>query len=694
MRLQNLSIRRKLILITMLTSSIALLLSSASFLIYDLISFRHLLTEDLTTQAEILGYNSAAAMAFKDEPAATATLSALRVKGDIVSAVLYSPDGKMFAQYFRNDKTLPAFLPSRSQQRGYRFEGRYLEVWHDVSLNGEHLGTLFLQSDMRQWSTRAKRYASICLGFVLISGFFAFLVSSKLQKVISGPIMHLEDTMRMVSANKNYEVRAVKSYSDEIGSLIDGFNTMLSDIQQRDTALRGANDELQTRTQELEQEISHRKQAQEELLKAKYVAEEASRAKSTFLANMSHELRTPLNAIIGYSEMLEEEARDAATMENVQDLQKIKSAGKHLLALINDVLDLSKIEAGKMSLHLETFDVCGMIEEIVATLQPAIEKNNNTLRVHLADEVGMMRADITKVRQILFNLLSNAGKFTDHGNISVDVNQSTEKGQDWLRFRVTDTGIGISAKQKNNLFQEFAQADTSIARKYGGTGLGLAITHRFVQLMKGRVEVESQPGEGSSFTVYLPAQVTADAVGPILADGNNSPAHGIAEIKTDRDTILVIDDDAAVRELMSRFLMKLGFNVLTVANGEDGVRLAKQVHPVLITLDVVMPDCDGWSILSKLKSDPELSKVPVIMVTIVDNEAKGLDLGASNYLIKPVDRERLAVLIEKHRIVRFTTATGGDPLAISSLVQDRKRGEVDAEVSERGSHVENFISRR
>ncbi len=375
MSLQDLSIRRKLILITMLTSSVALLLSSASFLIYDLISFRQLLTQDLTTQAEIIGYNSAAAMAFKDEPAATATLSALTVKGDIVAAVLYSPDRKMFAHYFRNDKTLPAFLPSRSQEQGYRFEGRYLEVWHDVALNGEHLGTLFLQSDMRQWSTRAKRYATICFVFVLISGFLAYLVSSKLQKVISGPIVHLEDTMRMVSANKNYEVRAVKSYSDEIGSLIDGFNTMLSDIQHRDTALRGANDELQTRTRELEEEISHRKQAQEELLKAKYVAEEASRAKSTFLANMSHELRTPLNAIIGYSEMLEEEAQDSGTEATVQDLQKIKSAGRHLLALINDVLDLSKIEAGKMSLHLETFDVSGMIEEIVTTLEPAIEKN-------------------------------------------------------------------------------------------------------------------------------------------------------------------------------------------------------------------------------------------------------------------------------------------------------------------------------
>ena len=693
MSLQNLSIRRKLILMTMLTSSMALLLSSASFLIYDLVSFRHLLTQDLTTQAEIIGYNSAAAMAFKDEPAATATLSALTVKGDIVAAVLYSPDGRMFAEYFRNAKTLPVFVPSRPQEKGYRFEGRYLEVWHDVTLNGERLGTLFLQSDMRQWSTRAKRYASICFVFVLISGFFAFLVSSKLQKVISGPIMHLEDTMRTVSANKNYEVRAVKSYADEIGSLIDGFNTMLSDIQQRDTALRGANDELKTRTQELEEEISHRKQAQEDLLKAKHVAEEASRAKSTFLANMSHELRTPLNAIIGYSEMLEEEAQDSATGETVQDLQKIKSAGKHLLALINDVLDLSKIEAGKMSLHLETFEVSGMIEEIVTTLRPAIGKNSNTLRVRLADEVGMMRADITKVRQILFNLLSNACKFTDHGTISVDVDQSTEEGRDWLRFRVTDTGIGISAKQKENLFQEFAQADTSIARKYGGTGLGLAITHRFVQLMKGRIGVESQLGGGSTFTVHVPAHATLETVGPMQTEGTSDGFDAMSEIKIDRDTILVIDDDFAVRELMSRFLGKLGFNVLTVATGEEGLRLAKQVRPVLITLDVVMPTCDGWSVLSKLKADSELSKIPVIMVTIVDNEARGFALGASNYLIKPVDRERLALLIEKHRITRVASIAGANAVPTSRQARDPKHREGDVEVAER-FNGENLSSRR
>jgi len=681
MNLQNLSIKGKLMLITMLTSSAALVLSSASFLIYDLISFRHLLTLDLMTQAQIIGYNSAAAMAFRDEAAATATLSALTAKEDIVAAVLYSPDGTIFAHYFPNGSAHPSTLPGRSQENGYRFEGGYLEVFRDVTLNGERVGTLFLQSDQRQWSVRARRYSAIVGIFVLVSGLFALLVSSQLQRLISRPILHLENAMRMVSTNKNYEVRATRFYSDEIGRLIDGFNTMLSEIQHRDTALQRANDELKTRTRELEGEIIHRKQTQEELLKAKHAAEDASRAKSAFLANMSHELRTPLNAIIGYSEMLEEETRDSGKLENQQDLRKIQSAGKHLLSLINDVLDLSKIEAGKMGLHLETFDVSLMVEEMVTTLQPAIAKNANNVQVRMADDIGMMRADATKVRQILFNLMSNACKFTDHGTISLDVSQSAMEGQEWIRFRVKDTGIGISAKQQEKLFQEFSQADATISRKYGGTGLGLAISHRFVQMMKGRIGVESQAGQGSTFTVYLPAQVTLDVAETAQIEGAGGTAAGSAQHKPEVDTVLVIDDDPAVRDLMSRFLTKSGFRAVAAADGEEGLRLAREVNPLVITLDVIMPEYDGWDVLRKLKSDPRLAQIPVIMVTVVDNQAMGLDLGASNYLIKPVDRDRLAVLIEKHRLARNLSSSEGKTASRPANKQERHL--VEAEVSRR-----------
>ena len=664
MNLKDLSIKRKLMLITMLTSGVAVVLSSAGFLIYDLISFRNSLSQDLMTQADIIGYNSAAAMAFKDEASATVTLSALQAKQDIVSAVLYTRDGKIFANYSHANAPPPP-LPAPPQERGYRFQASYLEVFRDVALKGEPLGTLFLQSDMRQWNLRAKRYASIFLSFVLISGFFALLVSSKLQKLISGPILHLEDTMRMVSATKSYEVRATKFYGDEIGRLIDGFNTMLSEIQHRDMALHHANDELKTRTMELEGEIVHRKEMQQELLNAKHAAEDANRAKSAFLANMSHELRTPLNAIIGYSEMLEEETHELGKLENVKDLQKIQGAGKHLLSLINDVLDLSKIEAGRMGLHLETFDISQMINEMVTTLHPAISKNSNAIQVHVAEELGVMRADITKVRQILFNLLSNACKFTEHGTISVGVDRSMDEGQDWIRFRVTDTGIGITPKQKTNLFQEFTQADVSIARKYGGTGLGLAISYRYVRLMKGRISVESEPGQGSVFTVYLPAKVTTEIAEGTQTEKTNDPPAIPLETKSNLDTILVIDDDSTVRDLMSRFLTRLGFHVVAAASGEEGLRLAKQVKPLVVTLDVIMPDCDGWAVLNQLKADPELAEIPVIMVTVVDNESMGFELGASNYMIKPVDRDRLAVLIEKHRVARSSLFTDGEAFPAS-----------------------------
>src|SRR5207245_3408077 len=244
------------------------------------------------------------------------------------------------------------------------------------------------------------------------------------------------------------------------------------------------------------------------------------------------------------------------------DLRKIQSAGKHLLSLINDVLDLSKIEAGKMGLHLETFDVALMVEEMVTTLQPAIAKNTNNVRVRLPDDVSMMRADATKVRQILFNLMSNACKFTDHGTISLDVSQSAMEGQEWIRFRVKDTGIGISAKQQGKLFQEFSQADATISRKYGGTGLGLAISHRFVQMMKGRIGVESQPGQGSTFTVYLPAQVTLDTAEAAQSEGAGAAAAGSSQHKPEIDKIIVIDDNPAVRVLMLRFMTKFGFGVI------------------------------------------------------------------------------------------------------------------------------------
>jgi signal transduction histidine kinase/CheY-like chemotaxis protein len=372
----------------------------------------------------------------------------------------------------------------------------------------------------------------------------------------------------------------------------------------------------------------------------------ASRHKSQFLANMSHELRTPMNAIIGVTEMLLEDAQALGQEDQIEPHERILRAGKHLLALINDILDLSKIEAGKMELHLESFAISPLVEDVGMTIRPLAAKNGNRVVVECPVDLGTMRADSTRVRQALLNLASNAGKFTERGLVTVAVARRRDDGRDWITFAVSDTGIGMTAEQLARLFEEFTQADASTTRKYGGTGLGLAISRRFCRMMGGDITVESTPGQGSTFTIRLPAEVEATEDGearrtsrPVSDTPRAAPAARASR------TVLVIDDDPTVRELMERFLVKEGFSVVTAANGVEGLRRAREVRPAAITLDVMMPDLDGWTVLAALKGDPELADIPVIFVTILDEKTKGYSLGATDYLVKPVDRERLAQVL-------------------------------------------------
>ena len=389
------------------------------------------------------------------------------------------------------------------------------------------------------------------------------------------------------------------------------------------------------------QQLEEIKLKSEALQIAQVAAEAASKAKSQFLANMSHELRTPLNAIIGYSEMLQEEADDLGTPEIKPDLQKIHGAGKHLLGLINDILDLSKIEAGKMTLYLETFEVQTLLNEVAATVQPMINKNGNQLTLEVAPEIGSMRADVTKVRQALFNLLSNASKFTDKGSITL---RARRQGAN-LVFDVIDSGIGMTAEQVGRLFQAFAQADASTSKKYGGTGLGLALSRKFCQLMGGDLTVTSEYGKGSTFTATIPALV-------IEVAEESTPAASATPAGTlstgSGPLVLVIDDDATVQDLLRRSLNRDGFRVETASDGATGLARARELRPAIITLDVMMPGMDGWEVLAALKEDPETADIPVIVVSIVDERGLGFSLGAADYLTKPLNFSRLSSVVNRH----------------------------------------------
>ncbi len=519
---------------------------------------------------------------------------------------------------------------------------------------------------------RGRQYLGLTMGiFIGIFAAVILLINWLLKRTVINPIRQLTAISHRVSTEtvtsetlgefQSPSFSRLTQRADEPGQLTRAFQEMTRKVAARTQSLTRAVDQ---RTAQLAESIL-------EAQRAKAEAEEANQSKSHFLANMSHELRTPLNAIIGYSEMLKEEMEDLGTANLIRDVQKIHGAGIHLLGLINGILDLSKIEAGKMDLCLETFEIAPIIEEVATTLEPIIAKNKNTLVVNCPADIGSMHADITKIRQSLFNLLSNASKFTENGTITLSVErgsrENTSLPTSYITFKVADTGIGLTPEQQAKLFQAFSQADASTTRKYGGTGLGLAITQKFCQLMGGDISVESEIGKGTTFTIWLPEQVQERSQQPQEKDkgtqepddtGKFSPSFPLAPLSPDgklsssspkAGTILVIDDDPSVHDLMQRFLSKEGFHVVTASSGSEGLRFAKEHSPDVIILDVMMPNMNGWSVLSALKADSVLASIPVVVVSIVDDKNQGYALGASDYLVKPINYDRLTTVLQKYQ---------------------------------------------
>jgi signal transduction histidine kinase/CheY-like chemotaxis protein len=445
---------------------------------------------------------------------------------------------------------------------------------------------------------------------ILVGIIFAILMARGLTAGMKN-LLHVTDKVRQGER----QVRADETRYDEVGRLGVAFNEMVIAIDKSDR----------------------------ELTIAKEAAEDSSRAKSQFIANMSHELRTPLNAIIGYSEMLKDELNELETEDISSDLAKINAAGRHLLGLINDVLDLSKIESGKMEIYNETFDIQKVLKEVVVTIKILLEQRNNQFKFECEANIGLMYSDVTKIRQVLFNLLSNASKFTENGTISLQVKKQWIKEVEWVSFAITDTGIGISREQQKKLFKAFSQVDASTTRKYGGTGLGLLITKRFTEMLGGKVSIESELGKGTTFVVQFPTKMASRQIIPELEQA-------LPVLKDKQPTILIIDDDENVRDLLSRHIKQLGYQVVTAQSGLEGLQLAHQIKPQLITLDVMMPQMDGWAVLAELKDDSRVKHIPVIMLSMIENHELGYSLGAAEYLLKPVDQHQIAQVLNKYSL--------------------------------------------
>ncbi len=475
-----------------------------------------------------------------------------------------------------------------------------------------------------------KRNRMVIAIFVTLLVFGVFLTWA-VRTIVHMPLQQLVSATRQISAGDR-DVRLNMQRQDEFGHLSRFFNLMLDKLMEQQNALKEAVDRANT----------------------------ASKAKSAFLANMSHELRTPLNAIIGYSEMLQEDASSMGATRCVPDLEKIHIAGRHLLSLINNILDLSKIEAGKIEIEWSSFPVSQLVRDVATTIQPLLDKNNNTLVVCSSDELNLMESDQTRLRQVLFNLLGNATKFTENGQVKLSVTRLKQDGVESVEFVVEDSGIGIPEDKLHRLFGEFSQVDSSATRKYGGTGLGLAISRRFCQMLGGDITVQSEVGVGSLFRVVVPTQRLSPVEQHVMLNQTSDPADAkqlrlasqpSADVATERrrrvSRVLVVDDDPFVRDLVTRYLAREGFEVRSAENGEEGLELAASLRPDAITLEIRLPDIDGWTVLSRLKQDPQLARIPVVVLSMDEGAQRGMALGASHYLAKPIDGENLLKTVKR-----------------------------------------------
>ena len=640
MVLKNVSIRKKLGFLMLFATLFALFLAFASFGLYERASFRRDLAQQLSTLADTLGATTAASLTFDDAKSAAELLSALEADPNIEAACLYDSRGKVFANYRR--KGLPAGLglPAWRADGAY-FQPQSLVLVRGVSLNGEKAGSIAIVSDLNAFRSKMVQYLKIASMVLSLASLITYLISARLLRTITNPMLQLAGVAGRITEEQDYSLRVARFGSDEVGKLVDSFNRMLEQVEQRDRALIAANDDLEirvrTRTAEFE--------------KARDVAEKASRAKSEFLANMSHEIRTPLNGIIGMTELTLE---TGLTAEQRDNLETVRFSSDALLGVINDIMDFSKIEAGKLDLEDADFNLRETLESTLRSLAVRTNEKGLELACTIAAEVPeFVSGDSTRLRQVVTNLIGNAIKFTHHGEVVLTVERVFEDdpltgsrrnacdgGTCLFHFVVSDTGIGIPKDKQEMIFQPFSQADTSTTRKYGGTGLGLTITTRLVQMMGGRIWLESEEGRGSHFHFTVQLRTShmethaSESRAPLLLRGVR---------------VLAVDDNRTNRRILEGMFTRWEMNVEAVGSGDEALaRLAAArdaaVPFSLIVTDMHMPAMDGFELVERMRRDGGLSGVTVIMLTSgarSGDQERRKSLGISTFLSKPIRQAEL-----------------------------------------------------